>query len=92
MSAKLKATAESENAALLKKQAERPAKKHCIDDAVIMVSALLEKRGINVCLFCDVDMNVVFQSSCRINFFLQSICTGKSLTGVINKDLQYTMK
>ena len=64
---KQKATAESKNSAL-KKQAGRPEKKHCMDDAVRMVSALLEKRGINVCLFCDVDMNVVFQSSCRINF------------------------
>lgn len=50
MSAKRKATAQSGKSAL-KKQAGRPAKKHCIDDAVRMVSDFFEKRGLNVCLF-----------------------------------------
>ena len=87
MSAKRRATAQSGKSAL-KKQAGRPAKKHCIDDAVRMVSALFEKRGLNVRHFLLGDCINVFQSSCRINFFLLSICTGNSLQ-VIDKDLLY---
>lgn len=63
----------------LKKQAGRPAKKHCMDDAVRMVSALFEKRRLSaVRLFGDICIHV-FQSSCRIYFILLLIYTGNSL-------------
>ena len=75
MSAKRKATAQSGKSAL-KKQAGRPAKKHCIDDAVRMVSALFEKRGLNVRHFLLGDCINVFQSSCRINFFYGQFVLG----------------